>query len=305
MDVLSDVLESVRLRETVFRSAEARAGEALRIAAQPRGPALVAVTEGSARVEVADADAPIVLETGDIVLLPQGPAHVVHAGDAGVRVIIAAFTLEDRATHPLLSVLPPALRLRAEGGASSPDVAALLHLLARESAEAHPGGEAVVRRASDLLFMQVVRVWLAGLAEDGGGWLRALVDPVLGRALARIHEAPELDWTVASLAKLANLSRSAFAARFTHLVGESPLHYVTRWRMQKAAGLLRTGQRTLADIADLVGYESEAAFSKAYKRWVGVSPGAYRRAAQASLRTRRPRVPQRLGQAVTAGLALD
>jgi AraC-like DNA-binding protein len=123
---------------------------------------------------------------------------------------------------------------------------------------------------------------LATLPPGASGWLGALGDVQIGSALGFIHQSPELGWTVQSLAAKVAMSRSAFASRFARLVGEPPLAYVTRWRMQKAAGLLRQSSATLADIAERVGYDSEAAFSKAFKRAVGTAPGAYRRAAKAS-----------------------
>ena len=138
----------------------------------------------------------------------------------------------------------------------------------------------VVSRLADILFVQIVRGYLATLGGDGHGWLRALADPKIGAALSLIHQRPERTWTVGGLATRVNMSRSAFALRFTQTVGEPPLRYVTRWRMQKAAGLLRQGRAPLAEIASRVGYDSEAAFSKAFKRCIGCAPGAYRRSAR-------------------------
>ena len=134
--------------------------------------------------------------------------------------------------------------------------------------------------AGDILVVQAVR---AHLAQSGGGckgWLRALIDPQIGRALSLIHEKPEDDWTVESPASKFGMSRSAFAARFAQLVEEPPLTYLTRWRMQKASRLLETSQAGVAEVAKRVGYDAEAAFSKAFKRWIGVAPGAYRRTAE-------------------------
>ncbi|MDP9179956.1 MAG: helix-turn-helix transcriptional regulator [Gemmatimonadota bacterium] len=132
-------------------------------------------------------------------------------------------------------------------------------------------------RLADILVVQAVR---AHLAQNGGGckgWLRALVDPQIGQALSLIHQKPEADWTVESLASKVGMSRSAFAARFAQQVEEPPLTYLTRWRMQKASRLLETTPAGVAEIAKRVGYDAEAAFSKAFKRWIGVAPGAYRR----------------------------
>ena len=143
------------------------------------------------------------------------------------------------------------------------------------------GFETIVSQLADILVVQAVR---AHLAHGGGGckgWLRALVDPQIGRALSLIHEKPEDDWTVESLASKVGMSRSAFAARFAQLVEEPPLTYLTRWRRQKASRLLETSPAGVAEVAKRVGYDAEAAFSKAFKRWIGVAPGAYRRAWEA------------------------
>jgi transcriptional regulator GlxA family with amidase domain len=142
-----------------------------------------------------------------------------------------------------------------------------------------PGFETIVSRLADILVVQAVR---ANLAQSGGckGWLRALIDPQIGRALSLIHEKPEDDWTVESLASKVGMSRSAFAARFAQLVEEPPLTYLTRWRMQKASRLLETSHAGVAEVAKRVGYDAEAAFSKAFKRWIGVAPGAYRRTSE-------------------------
>lgn len=126
-----------------------------------------------------------------------------------------------------------------------------------------------------------LRAWIESLPEGRGGWLGALRDRHVGAALGLLHRAPERDWTNASHASEVGLSRSRFAGRFTALVGQPPLTYLTRWRMEKAAGLLHEGDLGLAEIAGRVGYESEAAFSRAFRRHFGVPPGVYRRRASA------------------------
>jgi AraC-like DNA-binding protein len=152
--------------------------------------------------------------------------------------------------------------------------------LACETSSERPGAQTVVSRLADVIFIQIVRGHLASLGGQGTGWLAALADPQVGAALSLLHRSPETAWTVQALAQHVAMSRSAFAARFTRLVGDPPLHYLTRWRMQKAAGLLREGHSTIAQVAEAVGYDSEAAFSKAFKRAQGAAPGAYRRASR-------------------------
>ena len=141
-----------------------------------------------------------------------------------------------------------------------------------------PGGETMITRLSDVLVVQALRAWLESDPAAQSGWLGALRDPQIGRAISLIHREPGRPWTVASLADQIPMSRSAFAARFTELVGEPAMSYVTRWRMHLAAAALRDEGATVAELADRFGYRSEAAFARAFKRVVGTPPGAVRRA---------------------------
>jgi len=207
----------------------------------------------------------------------------VGSGGAQATLVTGSFHFEDRRNNPLLSVLPNLIVLPGEMSRNVHWLEPTLKFIACEAASGRPGAQTVVSRLADVLFIQIVRGYLATLPPGASGWLGALGDAQIGAALGLIHQSPELDWTVQSLAARVAMSRSAFASRFARLVGEPPLAYVTRWRMQKAAGLLRQSSATLADIAERVGYDSEAAFSKAFKRTVGSAPGAYRRAAKATI----------------------
>lgn len=153
----------------------------------------------------------------------------------------------------------------------------MLQFVALENEARAPGTDAALARLSDVIVIQAIRAHLAELPADGDDWLHALADPQVGTALGLIHEHPEVPWTVTRLASHVGLSRSAFAARFTELVGRAPLQYLTYWRMQRAQRLLRAGSAGIAQIAAQVGYQTEPAFSRAFKRWVGVAPGRYRR----------------------------
>ena len=146
-----------------------------------------------------------------------------------------------------------------------------------EAGELLPGGETVITRLADVLVIQTIRSWIASDPAAHAGWLGALRDAQIGRALLRIHRDPARAWTVDALASEVSMSRSAFAARFKKLVGESPMSYLAHWRMQVAATWLREGDATIGAIASRLSYESEAAFSRAFKRTVGVSPGSVRR----------------------------
>ncbi len=154
-----------------------------------------------------------------------------------------------------------------------------LRLMAAEAAELRPGGETVITRLSDILVIQAIRAWIETDQAARTGWLGALQDPQIGQVLALVHRDPAREWTVAKMAHEAAMSRSAFAARFTELVGEPAMQYVTRWRMHTAYALLTDGGATVGQFAGLLGYRSEAAFSRAFKRVVGIAPGAARRGA--------------------------
>jgi transcriptional regulator GlxA family with amidase domain len=149
--------------------------------------------------------------------------------------------------------------------------------LASEMAEQAPGSEVVATRLAEVLVIQLLRAHIASGPSRSKGWLRAVFDPQLGTALSALHDKVNVPWTVESLAESAGMSRSAFAARFKELLGQTPLEYVTEWRMQKAIQLLERRDKKIPEVARLVGYESDAAFSKAFKRIVRANPGEYLR----------------------------
>lgn len=151
----------------------------------------------------------------------------------------------------------------------------------KESGSARAGGENVLARLSELMFVEAIRRYLELLPPSQTGWLAGLRDPVVGQALAALHGQPSEDWTVDRLARLVGLSRSVFAERFTEMVGEPPMQYLALWRMQLASRMLMEGGR-VAEVAASVGYESEAAFSRAFKKLVGQAPATWRRSAQPS-----------------------
>jgi transcriptional regulator GlxA family with amidase domain len=178
---------------------------------------------------------------------------------------------------PLKRLLPELILIKADQ-AQSLALHATLRLLASEMAEPTPGSEVMVNRLADILFIQCVRAHIASTsATCKSGWLRAIFDPRIGAALTAMHEKVESPWTVGTLAAAAGMSRSAFAVRFKELLGETPLEYLTNWRMYKATGLLQDDQRKLLEVAKSVGYDSDAAFSKTFKRIWGVAPREYRR----------------------------
>jgi AraC-like DNA-binding protein len=206
--------------------------------------------------------------------------HVAQCGGGGVPTTIICGSLSfDRASlKPISQLLPSFILIRAEQ-ARALALHDTMQALAVEMAEQAPGSEVVATRLAEVLFIQILRAHIASGPERNSninkGWLRAIFDPQMGTALSAIHDSVTTPWTVESLAEAAGMSRSAFAARFKELVGQTPLEYVTEWRMQKAMQLLQQRDKKLIDVARLVGYESDAAFSKAFKRVVGANPGEY------------------------------
>src|SRR5260370_41601328 len=180
---------------------------------------------------------------------------------------------------PLKRLLPELILVKADQ-AQSLALHSTLQLLASEMAEPAPGSEVMVNRLADILFIQCGRAHIASSSENcKSGWLRAIFDPKIGVALKAMHEQVENQWTVEGLASAAGMSRSAFALRFKELLGETPLEYLTNWRMYKATGFLQDGDKKLFEVAKSVGYHPDAAFSKAFNPELGVAPRKYRRSA--------------------------
>jgi AraC-like DNA-binding protein len=210
------------------------------------------------------------------------PGHVpVGSGEEETHVVCGFLGLDARPFNPLLTALPRVLLV--SGSTLGPEswVTAFLRTAVAESEARRPGSEAVLERMSEMLFVEVLRRYVASLPEGETGWLAGVQDPVVGPALGLLHGDPGADWSLERLADAVAVSRSLLADRFTTLVGQPPMQYLARWRMQVASGMLREGNATVAEIAAEVGYESEAAFSRAFKRVVGVSPGAWRTGARA------------------------
>jgi AraC-like DNA-binding protein len=207
-----------------------------------------------------------------------GPTtHNMRAGGGGARSLIVCCSLEfdEPAVHPLTQLMAEVLVLR-RADASDPALPALLSLMAAEVASQRVGAATVMARLADAVVTCMVRSWAETHTEDLKGWLAGARDAPIGRALAAIHQRPGHLWSVVALAKIAGLSRSVFSERFTAAVGLSPARYLAHWRMHVAGAWLRHGGSTVADIAQRLGYDSEASFSRAFKRLFGVPPGMLR-----------------------------
>jgi AraC-like DNA-binding protein len=310
LDPLSDILKNVRLRSRVFCQSTMRAPWGFRV--EGRSPASFnLVLGGGLLLESKNIPAPLSLGPGDLAIIPGGNAYSVrdspgsptptleellavspvdaegrltHGGEGPATTLLCgAFFFDDESGRALLDALPPVLLVRAhDADPAEPHTAWLRSTLALLDHEAHatsPGRKLLLDRLLDILFVQAVRAHFQAPTNAPPGWLDALRDPQIGAAVALLHREFARPWTVTSIAARVGLSRTVFTERFGVLVGESPARYLTRCRVARATTLLRGAELSLAQIAEQVGYASEAAFSKTFKRYVGVGPGAFRRAA--------------------------
>jgi AraC-like DNA-binding protein len=209
-------------------------------------------------------------------IVAKAKSNVVNYGDGGAptTIVCGSFSFDRASLKPITQLLPSFILIKADQ-ARTLALHNTMQALASEMAEEAPGSGVVATRLAEILFIQVLRAHIASGPERNKGWLREVFDPQLGTALNAVHDRVDMPWKVESLAEVAGMSRSAFAARFKELLGQTPLEYVTEWRMQKAMHLLEQRDKKLIDVARLVGYESDAAFSKAFKRVVGANTGEY------------------------------
>ncbi|HZZ13333.1 MAG TPA: AraC family transcriptional regulator [Paraburkholderia sp.] len=267
------------------------------------------ITEGSCLARLtADPTSTIRVEAGELLVVPQGEAHLMGSslelapapandmlarylnsvpgevmtlryggGGSPTRLICGFLACDDTLTNPVLSSLPRIFKVDMRDDPRSAWLESSLKLAAIEAAEGRVGSAIVLSRLSELLFVEAVRRCIDALPADRKGWLAGVGDRFVGRALALLHAQPAHGWTVDELARKVGLSRSALAQRFTQLLGQPPMQYLARWRLQIAAQELRSGTQSLAAISERVGYESEAAFNRAFKREFGMPPASWRR----------------------------
>jgi len=312
MDVLSDVLATVRLSSGVHICPKLSAPWGVSFQAQADRAVFYVLSRGSCYLEVEGTASQVTLVGGDLAMIPHGAAHVIrdrpetptipieqllkegfpsparalqHGGGGEKSAVVAGyFKFENRTAGRLLAALPPVIHITSELAQSVPWLEGSLRFLSSEATSSQPGAEIVMARLSDVLFIQILRAFIAQEEREGrtcekhAGMLRALVDPDISKALANMHQQPDHPWTVAELARGVGMSRTGFAVRFKEQAGVSPLDYLIQWRMQKAGDLLRQGEENVEEVAQRVGYESGAAFSKAFKREMGLPQGSYRRA---------------------------
>ncbi|WP_280155325.1 AraC family transcriptional regulator [Piscinibacter sp. XHJ-5] len=304
VDALGDALHHLRMSGVFYCRSDFTAPWGLELPPMPDCLMFHVVTAGRCWLEV-PGEAPRMLQPGDLTLVPHGQGHRLASepggaaaklfelpretlseryeilrqggGGAATHLVCGAVRFDDPAAHHLVAMLPRVLGMEAPGSPYTDWMHSTLRLMAAEARELRPGGEAVVTRLADILVIQAIRSWIAEAPAARAGWLGALKDRQIGRVLAAVHRDPAQPWTLASLASEAGMSRSAFAARFTELVGMPAMQYVARWRMHVALIRLQQHDEGIARLASRVGYQSEAAFSRAFKRFVGMSPGAVSR----------------------------
>jgi AraC-like DNA-binding protein len=313
MDVLSDALRVIRLKGALFLNAEFRepwcvaAPSGVELArmhspAHDRMAICHLVLRGRCWASVGSG-APVALEAGEVVVLPHGNAHLLGSGlhhapaaardavhlqlpslsrtrhggkGAATLVICGWFGYERAVAGPVMGALPRLFRTSIRRRPSAAWLEDSIRYAADEAASGRAGAEAVADKLAEVLFVEALRGYVEELPDRRSGWLAGLRDPLVGRSIALLHERPAHAWTVAALAGAVHVSRTVLAERFAALVGMPPMQYLAQWRMALAAHLLRGGSLSLIRIAGQIGYESEAAFSRAFKRQYGLPPGAWR-----------------------------
>jgi AraC-like DNA-binding protein len=305
-DALSDILSALRLRGTIYFRTEFNPPWGVAVPAFRNVARFHLAARSSCWVRVAGEDRPVALAQGDLIVIPHGAAHVladepdrdattvddvlqktgyegggalVYGGrDEGrsTRLICGHFEFDDAVIHPLLDALPRYIHITGSETLNHVWLENAMKFVSVESLGEQPGSEAIVHRLSEIIFIQVVRIYVER-AGGAAGCLAGITDPQIGRALGAMHSSPATAWTVERLAQEAGMSRTSFAVRFARLVGMTPLNYLTHWRMQEARRLLRQTRDPVLAIAECAGYHSEAAFNRAFKKRFAATPAAYRR----------------------------
>lgn len=315
MDALSETLRVVQLVGAIFinarftapwcyRSPSAAAAAPILEPGAERVVIFHLLTEGKCYVEMED-QPPVELIAGDVAVFPAGDAHMMSSqpglppargarldavlarrprqlsyggGGATTRLVCGYLACDARLARILLAGLPPLVKVNVRGSNAGVWLEASVRYALAEARSPRPGGSGVLAKLAEVLFIEVLRLYMNEQREGETGWLAGVRDRIVGVALRALHERPAHDWTLEELAREAGTSRSVLADRFQQLVGSSPIQYLTQWRMLLASNLLSRGNASLASIAEAVGYQTDTAFSRAFRREFGAPPAAWRRA---------------------------
>jgi AraC family transcriptional regulator, alkane utilization regulator len=311
MDLLADVLSASQFNSMVYCQTDFTAPWGVKWEGRAGRAGFIMIVRGSCFLECGMSDQPVSMAPGDFLLTSRARPYTLRdslsspvtrfddvlaevnldsttrnrtfsfgGGGAATRVVMGCYDFDTSGNNPFFSSLPEFIYIKAEELQAEPWMEPTLRFLSSELANERFGSSIAVDRLTELVFVQAVRVHVTRTQlsrSHTSGWLKAIGDGQIGKALAAIHANPHEPWTVASLAQHVDMSRSSFAAKFKDLTGSSPLDYVTSWRMHKAQSLLEQGSTSIFDVANLVGYKSEAAFSKAFKRETGRPPGFCRK----------------------------
>ncbi|WP_185232353.1 AraC family transcriptional regulator [Teredinibacter franksiae] len=307
-DPLGETLYQLRLNGSLYALSDLSAPWGMEMPVLPGMMMFHIITQGQCWLQLGDRE-PILMRQGSLALVPHGLGHrlmdelgsevksffdlpvqqiseryeVLEYGGGGTKTKLTCcvMSFDHVSGQQLITQLPEVLHIDSWDNEIDNWLQQTLRFIAREAHDQKPGGQTIMSNLADILVIQAIRTWIDTAPEASKGWLAALKDKQVGRALAAIHRQPEKNWTIANLAKDVGLSRSGLAARFTAFVGEPVIQYLTRWRMLIARSRLQEGAISLGELAGQLGYQSEAAFSRAFKRTMGVSPGSVRKKEQA------------------------
>jgi AraC-like DNA-binding protein len=321
VDVLSEVFKAVKLDGAIFYTAECSAPWGFRsppsrimasyLSPDPKHVIVYhLLTEGRGYAHVEDDTRPVPLQAGEIVIFPHGDPHILgngspivpvdsarelkrilsedlkiyrHGGGGELtRIICGYMSCDPQLSRILLSGLPPILKISIRNDASGQWLENSLRYSVDNTGASRPGGETVLAKLSEVLFIETLRRYIEQLPPEQTGWLAGVRDPEIGRALALLHQKPAHPWTIASLGQEIGVSRSVLAERFRRYLSESPMAYLAHWRLQLGARLLKSTNRSVAEIAAEVGYESEPSFNRAFKRQFGLPPARFRTQSKAA-----------------------
>jgi AraC-like DNA-binding protein len=313
MDVLSDVLRTIRLEGALFLNGEMRAPWCVKV--PPSAHVAQMLKPGAHRLAIchlvleggcwaqAEGDPPVRVEAGEAIVIPHGDAHTLgsglqhaaidvdhvvmprmptverfrYGGDGEAAIIVCSwFAYEGDTPNPMMANLPRLFTTAFRRRSAGPWIEQSIDFVLADATAREPGSAMLASKVAEMLFAEVVRGYIEAMPANNPGWLAGLRDPQVSRCLALMHGEPARAWTVDTLANEVHVSRSVLAEKFADLVGVPPMQYLTRWRMIVAAGMLRNEQANLARVAEGVGYESQEAFSRAFKREYGVAPGQWR-----------------------------